>query len=235
MLFIAAAFCAGACSAQAGTLSQIDLADTTRYLGASQLFSSEIKRDENVQDNGQRGHDAFLRNAESSATSASWNFDWGRSGSVYDWVLAYDGNVASLTLGGITRNLDITPDGTWNAVRFFVNASDTSRFTTSTTDVSIQTINGAAIAPFARSSADRALRCNFRAGQLATITGLSGTIAFSFQTKAGATGSPNGRLALNIKALDVVPTAVPAPAALPMLGGGLAALAMMARRKRRRA
>jgi hypothetical protein len=235
MLFVAAAFCAGACSAQAATLSQIDLADTTRYLGASQLFSSEIKRDENVQDNGQRGQDAFLRNAEDSATPASWNFDWGRTGSVYNWVLAYDGNIASLTLGGITRNLDITPDGTWNAVRFFLNASDASRFTTSTTDVSIETVNGAAIAPFARSSTDGIFDAAFALDNLATITSLSGTIAFSFQTKAGATGSPNGRLAVNIKALDVVPTAVPVPAALPMLGGGIAALAMIARRKRRRA
>lgn len=230
---LAAVLSMAAAAAQAATLSAIDLTDTTKFLGSSKLFTTEIKRDKNVQNNGQRGHDAFLRNAEEFATPASINFDWGASGTTYDWALAYDGDAARLTFGGQTRTLDIDPDGRWNAIQLFLNASDTTRFSTSTTSVRVTQVNGAAISgPFLQSATNGIFDGVFALKNLGQIQSISGTLSFAFQTLPGASGTPNSRLAFNLKALEVEPSPIPVPAAFPLLAAGLGALALAARRRR---
>lgn len=76
------------------------------------VFTTEVKRDENVNSNSQRGHDVFLRNQEAFA-GPSFNLDWGASGTAYDWLLSYGGDEATFTFAGRTLRLDVVPDLRW--------------------------------------------------------------------------------------------------------------------------
>jgi hypothetical protein len=74
----------------------------------------------------------------------------------------------------------------------------------------------------------------FALGGLAPIGSLSGTMSFTFTTKPGATGSANGRVAVNFGAVEAV-SAVPVPAALPLFGTLIGGLALVALRRRKAA
>lgn len=218
------AFLALAPVASAASLTEIATEQGTK------LFTSEMKRDKNVNNGGQRGNDVFLRNGSGFA-GPSFGVNWGASGSTYDWMLSYDGDLATLDFAGTTRTIDVAPDGNWNAFQFFVRASDANRFDTATTTVTVDEVNGSALATaLSLSATDGSFDKAFRLHDFATIEGLKGTLTFDFVVKAGAAGSPNSRLALNVKGLDVA--AVPVPAALPLMLGGLGGLGLLARRRR---
>lgn len=231
-LLAAIAVSVAATGAQAATLSAIDLSDASKYVSSAKLFTTEMKRDRTLA-GGQGGHDVFLRNAESFATPASYNVNWGASGTSYAWSLGYDGATATLAFGGVSRLLDISPDGTWNALRVYMRADDAGRFTSSAARLTVTSANGAALtAPLALVATDGQFDQAFALKRLGALTSISGTLDFSFTPRVGASGSPNGRLSVSLKALDVTPAAVPVPAALPMLATALGAMVLVRRRRK---
>ncbi len=221
-------------TAQSATLVPIDLTDATRIESARSLFGAEIKRDQNVNDNGARGNDAFLRDATSPSAS-SFNVGWGVSGTAYAWSIGYDGNIATLSLGSESKLVDVS-DGTWNALSLFVRASDDALFSTVTTLLSITKANGSdLLAPLAVSATNGNTPGTFSLDGLGPISSLEGTLSFSFATIPGATGSPNSRVAVNFGAIEAVPAAVPVPAGLPLLVSAIGAVAVLSRRRRKAA
>ncbi|MEM6481618.1 MAG: VPLPA-CTERM sorting domain-containing protein, partial [Pseudomonadota bacterium] len=213
-----AALSAFASSSNAATLSSI-----TPGLG-TKLFTTEVKRDQNVNNNAQRGDDVFLRNGD-VFQGPSFNVNWGASGTEYDWSLDYDGENATFTFDGVSRMIDVMPDGNLNALQFFVQARDLTRFATSTTSVFVDLVNGMATSESIVAT-DETKEMAFLANE--TITSVSGRVSFLFEIADGATGSPNSRLGFSTKALDVAP--VPLPAGLPLLLAGLGGLALLRKR-----
>jgi hypothetical protein len=235
---LCAAVFAAACAALpagAATLTSIAPGQGT------EIFTTEFKRDENTLGNQQRGHDIFLRNAGEFA-GESTTLDWAGSGRRYDWSIGYDGDVATLLFRAgrseiIRQTLDVTPDGHWNAFQFFISARDRGNnplFTTASTSVTVTSVNGMATSTTAQATkgvdggvTDVAF---WLGGE--KIEQITGSMTFDFGT-TDANGSPNSRLAVNVKALEVAP--VPVPAALPMLLAGLGGLAYVGRRRKRAA
>ncbi|MHA7870969.1 MAG: VPLPA-CTERM sorting domain-containing protein [Hyphococcus sp.] len=220
----AAAFMAG--TASAASLTEIGLGE------GDKLFTTEIKRDENVENNGQRGSDVFLRNGEEFA-GPNFNVDWNASGTVYDWTIEYDGDQATLTFDGFSPiNIDVNPDGVFNAFQLFVRADDPNRLENASTTVTVDMVNGMALDMSLNAIGNEmgAFDKAFTLSDLAAISSISGTIAFAFDVLQGATGSPNSRLAFNFKALSV--SEIPVPAALPLLLSGLAGLGFASRRRK---
>jgi hypothetical protein len=238
-VFLAAlAFALVGGAAQAATLLPVDLTDTARFESSRQLFGAEIKRDQNVQNSGGSGKDAFLRDGTDPNTSASFNVGWGVSGTSYAWSLGYDGNLATLTLGSATTSVNVSADGNWNAFSLYVRALDSDRFSSVTTSFSITKVNGSdLLAPLSVSATNGNTPGAFALDGLGAITSLQGTLAFSFTVKPGANGSPNSRVAVNFGAIEAVPvpTAVPVPAALPLLASVIGGLAFLSRRQRKAA
>lgn len=215
----AAALTLFAVPATAATLSPIPIGQGTK------LFTTEIKRDQNVNNSSQRGNDVFLRNAE-GFSGPSFNVNWGASGTEYDWSLSYDGDEATLVFDGVSRMIDVMPDGNLNALQFFLQARDTTRFVTSTTSVIVDMVNNMMTSE-SISVTDGTTDVAFLADE--TITSVSGRVSFVFDVANGASGSPNSRLGFSIKALDVTP--VPLPAGLPLLLAGLGVFAFLRKRR----
>lgn len=219
----------------AGAASAATLGLTEIFTGqGDKLFTTEIKRDENVNNNSQRGHDVFLRNNEET-TGESFNVDWGASGSTYEWSVSYDGDNAFLTFGAFDPiSIDVSPDGSWNAFQLFVRADDGDRFETASTTVTVDEINGMDASLEAIGALDGSFDKAFTLSDLTVIETIRGTVTFDFDPFDGASGSPNSRLGFSLKALYVVdPAVVPVPAALPLLLSGLAGLGLMARRRKK--
>lgn len=212
-------------------------------MAATELFNTEIKRDQNMHDGGQRGHDMFVRNGGGSA-GASAPIAWGGSGTVYAWSLAYDGDHAALTVGSTTRSIDVTPDGDLDAIRIIARAIDTTRFTHATVAVTITSVNGAQAAGLTTFTANFSELASWtiRTSDFAEFHSIGGTLAFTFETNSGATGSPNSQFAFVMKGLDATlaagdtpasgpgSNAVVAPPALVLFG--LGAIAVLVRRRR---
>ncbi len=230
----------------AATLNAVDLTNASLVVqddGSGtpeqpRLFSTEIKRDQNVQNSGGSGQDAFLRDA-ATANQVGFNVSWGASGSLVNWSLGLSGTTATLTVDGTTRNLTLA-GGNWNVLSFFLRADDTQRFTSSSVNLAVTHANGAAL--------DTALALSVTNGQydagtfalpdFQTIQSIAGTVRFDFALVSGARGSPNSRLAFSMGARQVtpvVPPPVPVPAAMPLLLGALAGLAMLRRHVRQTA
>lgn len=110
--------------AAAATLTPVDAS------GAAVPFTFELKRDRTAKDDGQRGSDAFLRQAGEFA-GPDFDLDWGTGGSEYRFGLAYDGEISALEFTGRSLTLDVEPDGVWNGLRFFLRADDLTRFLSS--------------------------------------------------------------------------------------------------------
>lgn len=212
----------------------------------SKLFTVEVKRDENVQNNGQRGHDVFLRNG-AGFSGPSKGLDFGASGTAYNWSLSYDGDTATLAVDTVIRTLDVSPDGTWNAFQVYAKAADSKRLTTATTTVNIDSVNGAALpAATVITATDSFAEAAFALGGPLSFSSLSGTLQFDFDLKPGAKGSPNSRLAFGIKGLEVPvselppipdgpgPSAVPVPAGFVLMGSLIAGAGAWSRLRRRR-
>lgn len=198
---------------------------------ARTLFTSEWKRDQNVHNPGRNGHDIFLRNG-SGFGGPSIQQGWGASGAVYAWSLSYDGDQATLIFDGVSRTIDLAPDGVWNAVQFYMRANDFSRFETSTTTLRVSKVNDLAVSGFERAATDSAKDAIFALADSSEIRSMSGTLAFDFVVKDGAKGSPNSRYRVSVAAREIVP--VPLPAALPLLIlaiGGLSSIALRLPRK----
>lgn len=213
-------------SASAASLTEIGLGE------GDKLFTTEIKRDENVNNNSQRGSDVFLRNGEEFA-GPNFNVDWGPSGTTYEWTISYDGDQATLSFGGFNPiNIDVNPDGVFNAFQLFVRADDANRLANEATTVTVDAINGMALDMSLSAIGNEmgAFDKAFTLSDLAAISTVSGTVSFAFDVLQGATGSPNSRLAFNFKALSV--SEVPVPAALPLLVSGIAGLGFASRRRR---
>lgn len=206
------------------------------------IFTTELKRDRNVNKNGlggQRGHDMFLRTGDTFSGNSA-NISWGSSGTVYDWSLSYDGNVGQFVVGNQTLNLDIDPshDDFWNAMTIIVRSNDTRRFNDALVDVTIDTVNGMAAGGM---TIFHAALGEYNEVQLAMNGGgifqnLSGTMRFNYDVVANGKGSPNGRLAFIVKGLQIaglVPNteSVPAPPAAALLLVGLGVVAWSRRRK----
>jgi hypothetical protein len=216
-------------AASANTLINVNPAD---LVSSDKLFRSEWKRDRNVNNNSQRGHDIFLRNGAIGDAGPSLGVDWGVSGTSYEWTLSYDSDGATLEFGTETLTIDVDPDGDWNAVEFFLRA-DASQFDTSTSTVNIETVNGHATGGFTRSVTDGQFSGIFALDGFGTISSLSGTMSFDFDVASGANESPNSRLAVNVKALQVAP--IPVPPALALGALALGGLGLYGRRQRRAA
>lgn len=200
--------------------------------GAQTIFSTLMKRDKNLQNNGQSGPDVFLYD-QTGSTSASQNINWAASGTTYNWAASYDGTNATLTFGSVSRTLAVGQNMTWNAFKVYLVASD-PRFVTATTRVTVDTANGGAITnPLQLSVTNTSSNAAYALIRFDQIASLSGTLRYSFQALAGARGSPEDHLAFVMEAVQLAPTGIPVPAALPMMLGGLAALGALVRRKRR--
>jgi hypothetical protein len=255
--FALAALAAG--PASAATLSAFDILDPRVVVqdngkGPAEtvpLFSSEVKRDQTVQGNGNggAGHDMFLTNP-SGHTIGSSNVTWGASGTTYGWTYAYDGVKASLTIG--TRTIAGNAPGNsgpgnsgngnsgnggasgpaWNAVSFFLRATDTTRFTSSSVTVITKMANGTPLDTPLTLSVTNGQQATpwFALGTFESIFSLSGTLKFDFVRRIGATGSPNSRLGFSLNAQHVTPAEVPTPGAGLLLLGALAGLAAVRRR-----
>lgn len=223
----AAAFAASVGGASAATITEIAGGQGER------LFGAEIKRDENVNNNAQRGHDVFLRNG-SGVSGPSFNLDWGASGTVYDWSLSYNGDQASLTFAGFAPiNIDVNPDGNWNAFQLFVRGADDKRLANAQTTVTVDAVNGVDFSLAAIGDEGGVFDKTFSLSDLSVIETIAGTIAFDFDVIPGAGGSPNNRLSFNLNALTVETAVVPAPAALPLFLTALAGLGAVSRRRRK--
>jgi hypothetical protein len=212
----------------------------------STLFTAEVKRDENVQNNGQRGHDVFLRNGAGSG-STSKGLDFGASGTVYDWSLSYDGDTATLAVDTLTRTLDVDPDGIWNLFRVYARAADSGHFTTATATLNILGVNGSNLAnPTVIAATDGFAEAVLALGGPLPFTSLSGTLQFDFDPKPGAKGSPDSSLVVGIEAFEVSmafepilqggpsTSAVPVPAGVVLMGSLIAAAGAWSGLKRRR-
>jgi hypothetical protein len=201
----------------------------------STLFTTEIKRDQNVQNAGRRGHDGFLNNG---GNVASINHFWGPSNSVDTWSLGYDGDIATLMLDGRSASLNIGPDGVWNAMTFFLRADPAAQFTTSTTTVTVTHVNGVLLDTLLSMSVTLGQQsfAAFALPNFGTITSIAGTVRFNFTLAPGASGSPNSRLGFGVSAMNVTPVPpmppVPLPAAAPPMLAGLVLLGLAARRRR---
>ncbi|MEM9352627.1 MAG: PEP-CTERM sorting domain-containing protein [Planctomycetota bacterium] len=220
-LFVAATLALPSSYLAAATLNPISPPSDTK------LFTTEIKRDEEV-DGPQRGHDAFIVNAgDSSVNSAPFN--WGASGTTYDWSVAYDGNTATLGFsGGISLPLDIDPDGVWNAIKIITRSNDTTNFSAAKVTVVVEDANGSPLdAPQSfMAELDQFNEVTLALSDGSNFTSLAGTITWDFTPAPGAGGTPNSRYAFNLKAL----TAIPEPGTF---GLALASLAGLAVRRQR--
>jgi hypothetical protein len=224
--------------AMASTLSAVDLTNPAvvrqdNGVGKpeqSTLFTTQTRRNQNVQNSGQLGSDIDLLGA-SGTSLASKNFLWGASGTSYNWSLAFNGTNATLKVGSNTITTAVG-SGTWNVVSFFLRADDTSRFTTSTVTLSTLVANGELLTvPLVFSTTNSTLSSlNFALDGFSAITSLAGTMKFDFVRKTGATGSPADALSWGVKAQQVAP--VPLPAAMPMSLVALGLLGWAARRRR---
>lgn len=215
--------------ALASTIQSLD--PVTGTAGAQTIFSTLMKRDKNVQNNGQSGPDVFVFD-QTGVNGASQSVNWAASGTTYNWSVSYDGTTADLTFGSASRSLTVGQNMTWNAIKVYLVASD-PRFTTATTAISVDRVNGTAPTnPLQLSVTDAASSTAYALIRFDRIASLSGTLRYSFQALAGARGSPDDRLAFRMEALQLVPTSVPVPAALPMMVGGLAVLGAVGRRRR---
>ena len=223
----AVAFAASAGGASAATITEIAGGQGER------LFGAEIKRDENVNNNGQRGHDVFLRNGSGFA-GPSFNVDWGTSGTLYEWSLSYDGDQALLTFAGFNPvSIDVNPDGGWNAFQLFVRGSDDKRLANEKTTVTVDAVNGVDFSLEAVGNEGGVFDKTFSLSDLSVIETIAGTVVFDFDIIPGAKGSPNNRLSFNLNALTVETAVVPVPAALPLFLTALAGLGAVSRRRRK--
>ena len=69
-------------TAQAATILPVNLSDTALFESSRQLFGVEIKRDQNVQNSGGSGKDAFLRDGTDTNTSGVVQRRLGRVGHI---------------------------------------------------------------------------------------------------------------------------------------------------------
>ncbi len=224
----AASLLAGAASA--ATLSQ----STVDILDADKLFTTETKVDENVISGGQRGLDVFVRSG-ATFTGSGANKNW-TPGQTYDWLLSYDGSIASLDVGGTTVAYDVL-DGTWNAMKIITRAQNRTNkggqsiFDDAETALTIDTVNGMALATaYQQTSGLDAYDEHtlvFDGG--APITEVGGTIRFAWD--AGMwDSSPNSSMAFIVKGGTVELAPIPLPAGLPLLLAGMGALGFLRRR-----
>lgn len=190
----------------------------------NKLFTTEFKVSQNINaagSGGQRGHDIFLREGESSDDNESTNYDWKADfdyNQSFDWSLSLaDSGATTLTFDGITLQ-HTAKDGTWNGLEFWIRQSGKPEMN----DVSVSTtVDGqqVALAEGAQSGG-----FTFTLEDFAEFTSVAGTLNFSW-TATSDVGAPNGNVALSIKALELEPASVPAPATalLSLMGFGLLA------------
>lgn len=210
---------------------------------SGKIFTTEIKRDQNVQNTGRRGHDMFVRPGDSFKGSSA-GIKFGDSGTSYDWSLSYDGVTAELKVDDVIRSVDAPAIGVWNAIQFYVQARDGKRFDSSSTIVSVDTVNSISLAqPVSVAAKDGVTDTAFAQFGGVAFQSIAGTFMFDFDTAAGAKGSPNSRLGFSVKALSIDPglipaidqsannVAVPVPAGALLMVPVLAAAGFVARRK----
>lgn len=188
---------------------------------ATAMFATEIRRDKNLHNEGQVGNDIYLREGGESSEGRSANIRWGASGTSYDWMLSYDGNIASLTVDSITRTLNVATDGLWSMVALTVRSEDLARFESARVNVTIDRVNGTVnggISEFTASLGDdHQVFLGLEDG--GSIESLSGTLTFTFAAADDARGSPGTLFAFLTEgyATDdetLAATATPAPASL---------------------
>lgn len=189
----------------------------------NKLFTTEFKIDQNIDEDGrgsQRGHDIFLREGNNSS-GASTNFNWGADfdyNETFDWSLSLsDTGETTLVFEGITLE-NTALEGTWNGLEFWINQSGREEMSNVLVTT---TIDGQL---FELPQGDSKGGFTFAMEDFSTFTEISGTLNLSWMADT-AVSTPNGRIALSLKALELEPASVPAPATavLSLLGFGFLA------------
>ncbi len=199
-------------------MASISLAPFVPSGNETKIFTTEVKRDQNVNNNGFRGSDVFLRNGDGFA-GPNFNVPWGTSGTSYDWLLAYDGDEATFTFNGTSLQIDVDPDLDWNAINLIARSTDSGRFSFAESTVTVSTVNGMTLPdPQPVFSAELVeFNENFRITSTGeSFTSIGGTFAFDFQIQDAASGSPNSNYSFLVKALNV--QAVPEPSSAVVWG-----------------
>lgn len=187
------------------------------------LFTTEFKVSQDINaagTGGQQGKDIFLRKGKDTniiSEDYDWkaDFDYNQS---FDWSLSLaNSGTTTLTFDGITLQ-NIAEEGTWNGLEFFIRQSGRSQMN----DVSVSTtVNGqqVALAEGAQSGG-----FTFALEDFAEFTSVAGTLNFSWTADSNVI-KPEGRVQLSMKALELEPASVPAPATalLSLMGFGLLA------------
>lgn len=189
----------------------------------NKLFTTEFKIDQNIDEDGrgsQRGHDIFLREGN-NFSGASTNFNWGADfdyNETFDWSLSLsDTGETTLVFEGITLE-NTALEGTWNGLEFWINQSGREEMSNVLVTT---TIDGQL---FELPQGDSKGGFTFAMEDFSTFTEISGTLNLSWMADT-AVSTPNGRIALSLKALELEPASVPAPATamLSLLGFGFLA------------
>lgn len=189
----------------------------------NKLFTTEMKIDQNIKENGrgsQRGHDIFLREGNNDR-GASKNFNWGADfdyNETFDWSLSLSetGQTTLVFEDIILQNTAL--EGTWNGLEFWINQSGRKQMS----DILVSaTIDGQL---FELPQGDDRGGFTFAMEDFSTFTGISGTFNLSWTADSNV-NSPNGNVALSLKALELEPASVPAPATamVSLLGFGFLA------------
>lgn len=202
--------------------------------GSAALFGTEIRH----------GHDMALRDG-SSATGQSAALSGSPSGTTHDWMLSYDGGIASLTFGGITRSLNLATGGTWSMVALVLRAADMQSHMQGDMQgigpasiiLTIDRINGEVNTGAAEFTAYLGEYNQVFLGleDGGSFESLSGTLTFLFEVAGDGSDSPGTLLTFLTEAYDadyplLTNSNVPSPGGLLLFGP--LALAYGARRSR---
>lgn len=210
----------------------------------TQIFTTEIKRDQ-TGTGRLSGHDVFIRDGDNNPIESE-NFTFGASGTSYDFMIGYDGDIASLDFNGAgapgALSVDTDLNLEFNALRLVLKGDDDGKagFVNESTVVTIAEVNGMAVdQTFQAVEGGGKFSQIMALDELATISSIKGTVRFNFEG-GGLGGSPNSRMQFSVKALNLgssneqggAVTPVPVPTPLALLLASMGGLGLLTRRRK---